>query len=63
MLTFNVQDMTCGHCVSVITKAVMAEDENATIEIDLPAKTVKIESTKPAEKFAEVITEAGYTVS
>jgi len=41
----------------------MAEDENATIEIDLPAKTVKIESTKPDEKFAEVITEAGYTVS
>lgn len=63
MLTFKVEDMTCGHCVGVITKAIKAEDESATVEIDLPTKTVKIESSKVAESFVRVITEAGYTVS
>lgn len=63
MLTFKVEDMTCGHCVGVITKAIKADDESANIEIDLPTKTVKIESSKPAENFVSVITEAGYTVS
>jgi len=63
MLTFKVEDMTCGHCVGVITKAIKLEDESATVEIDLPTKTVKIKSSKPAEHFVSVITEAGYTVS
>jgi len=61
MLTFKVEDMTCGHCVGVITKAIKAEDENATVEIDLPTKTVNIKSSKPAEHFVSAITEAGYT--
>ncbi|MGZ8251717.1 MAG: heavy-metal-associated domain-containing protein [Methylophilaceae bacterium] len=63
MLTFKVEDMTCGHCVGVITKAIKEEDESAKVEIDLPTKTVNIESSKPAESFVRVITEAGYTVS
>jgi len=63
MLTFKVEDMTCGHCVGVITKAIKAEDESAAVEIDLPTKTVNIESSKTAESFVSVITEAGYTVS
>ena len=63
MLTFKVEDMTCGHCVGVITKAIKTEDVSATVEIDLPTKTVKIDSSKSAESFVAVITEAGYTVS
>jgi len=63
MLTFKVEDMTCGHCVGVITKAIKAEDESAKVEIDLLTKTVKIESRESAENFVSVITEAGYTVS
>lgn len=62
MPTFKVEDMTCGHCVGVITKAIKAEDQNATVEIDLPTKMVKIESGKSAESFVSVITEAGYAI-
>ena len=29
MITFEVNDMTCGHCVSNITKALKATDKDA----------------------------------
>ena len=34
MTTFEVKDMTCGHCVSTITKAVKALDQGAKVQID-----------------------------
>ena len=40
MITFNVPDMTCGHCEKVITKAVKETDGNAKIHFDMNAKTV-----------------------
>ena len=63
MLTFKVQDMTCGHCVSVVTEAIKSQDDTATIEIDLETKAVNIDSTKPRQLFVDAITEAGYTPS
>ncbi|NUZ08523.1 heavy-metal-associated domain-containing protein [Piscinibacter koreensis] len=35
MIAFQVNDMTCGHCVSTITKAVRAVDKQASVSIDL----------------------------
>ena len=63
MYQFSVPDMTCGHCVSTITKAVKSEDPNAKVEIDLPKHIVKVESTLSQEAIAQGITEAGYTPS
>lgn len=62
MLTFQVNDMTCGHCASAITRAVKAVDPVARVDIDLKAHRVHVESTAadPAE-VAEAIQEAGYT--
>ena len=61
MYNFQVNDMTCGHCVSTVEKAVKGVDAAAAVKIDLPARKVDISSQKPAEAFAEAITEAGYT--
>ena len=43
MIAFEVKDMTCGHCVSTITKAVKAIDHKATVSVDLGAHRVEIE--------------------
>jgi len=56
-----VPDMTCGHCASVITKAVKETDAAARCEIDLAARRVRIASTEPAGAFVEAIAEAGYS--
>ena len=62
MVTFKVDDMTCGHCVSSITKAVQAIDPNAQVKVDLAAHRVQIDSTLAAKaQLSDVIRDAGYT--
>ncbi len=62
MNTFEVKDMTCGHCVSTITKAVKALDPDARVQIDLATHRVGIESSDTsAARWSDVITQAGYT--
>ena len=60
MLTLNVPDMTCGHCASVVTKAVKSVDENAGVAIDMHTQTVTIESPAAAEKVKAALANAGY---
>jgi len=62
MIAFEVNDMTCGHCASTITKAVMATDRAAKVEIDLGKHLVQIQpGDSDAERLSEAITNAGYT--
>ncbi len=62
MTTFEVQDMTCGHCVSTITKAVRAVDQGAKVQIDLATHRVTIDPTEAdAAELSEAIKAAGYT--
>lgn len=61
MYTFDVTDMTCGHCAQTIEKAVKSVDGTAAVTIDLTAHAMWIASTEPAERFAGAIKDAGYT--
>jgi copper chaperone len=62
MIAFEVNDMTCGHCVSTITKALKATDQDARVQIDLATHRVQVEpASADAEEIAEAIREAGYT--
>ncbi len=62
MPVFRVDDMTCGHCVSTITKALQATDKDAKVTIDLAQHLVMVEPTEAsAQELNDAITEAGYT--
>ena len=62
MITFDVQDMTCGHCVSTITKALKGADKDATVRIDLATHRVEVEpGDADAAELVDAIREAGYT--
>ena len=62
MITFEVNDMTCGHCVGAITKAVALVDPGATVEVDLASHRVQIESTaSTADVLGDAIKVAGFT--
>ena len=62
MIAFEVNDMTCGHCVSTITKAVKATDKDAKVQIDLARHRVEIEPRDAdAQELSDAIKEAGYT--
>ncbi|VVP58095.1 heavy-metal-associated domain-containing protein [Pseudomonas silesiensis] len=60
MQVFNVQGMSCGHCVKAITQALQAKDPAASVRIDLAAKEVGVESALTAEQVIALITEEGY---
>ena len=62
MITFEVKDMTCGHCTSTITKALKAADKDAKVRIDLTTHRVQIEPGEAdATALSDAIKEAGYT--
>lgn len=62
MITFEVKDMTCGHCVSTITKAVKTLDKDAQVNVDLGKHLVQIEPGDcAAQELSDAIKETGYS--
>ena len=62
MQVFNVEGMSCGHCVKAITQALQAKDPAANVRIDLAAKEVGVESALTADQVIAAIREEGYGV-
>lgn len=60
MVNFIVNDMTCGHCENMVTRAIKAADPLALVEIDLASHQVSVDSALSAEVLADVLQEAGY---
>ncbi len=61
MITFEVNDMTCGHCVGAITKAVAVVDPGAAVQFDLASHRVRIEPTAAtAGVLGDAIKGAGF---
>ena len=62
MLAFRVDDMTCGHCVSTITKTLKTANKDAQVSIDLARHLVQIDAPGThAQHFSNAISEAGFT--
>jgi len=60
-VTLKVEDMTCGHCASTITKAVEAGLPGARVQADPATKLVSIQGTQDLAKIEALIVGAGYT--
>lgn len=58
-VTFEVQDMTCGHCAGTIRKSIEAALPNSTVTIDLDGK--RVTGTGDAAIIKAAIASAGYT--
>ena len=61
MTEFQINDMTCSHCASTITKAVQSLDQAAKIDVDLATKRVRVESPLGPVKLVAAIRSAGFT--
>jgi len=62
MISFHVNDMTCGHCVSAVTKALAGVDAGAKVQFDLATHRVDIEPGEAhAAQLRDAIQVAGYT--
>ncbi|MBW8897499.1 MAG: heavy metal translocating P-type ATPase, partial [Massilia sp.] len=63
MYELTVEDMSCGHCVGRVTRSVQALDKEAKVEVNLPTKKVRIDSTADLDAIAQAIDAAGYPVT
>lgn len=61
MLTFRVDDMSCGHCVRAIKQAVRALDAGATVDVDLSRHLVRVHGSHlDAPAVRRTLQQAGY---
>ncbi len=60
MQSFDLPNMTCGHCVRAVTEAVHAVDPAAEVRADLATHRVEVDSPLPREQLATRLAEAGY---
>ncbi|WP_395401232.1 heavy-metal-associated domain-containing protein [Pseudoduganella sp. UC29_106] len=63
MYELQVENMSCGHCVATVTRAVKAVDAGATVDIDLAGKKVRVDSGAALDAVKSAIVEAGYPVT
>ena len=63
MYQLQVENMSCGHCVNAVTKAVQSVDPQAQVQIELEEKSVKVGTDKALEAIRAAIVEAGYPVT
>jgi copper chaperone len=61
-IEFQVEGMSCQHCVAAVTNAIREQDAAAQVKVDLPTGRVAVDSAQSVETLKAAIDEAGYTV-
>jgi len=59
---FQVDGMTCGHCVRAVQEAIQELDPQAQVAVDLDAGKIDVQSGQPRPALAQAIEDAGYRV-
>ena len=60
MIELKVPNITCDECATTIKRAVKGVDEAARCEVDIDAKSVRVDSPYPVADFVEALEEVGY---
>lgn len=59
-LLLSVPDMSCDHCVRAISSEVSCVPGVESVDVQLPAKTVRVTGSASEAAVREAIAEAGY---
>ncbi|HWS27397.1 MAG TPA: heavy-metal-associated domain-containing protein [Xanthomonadales bacterium] len=59
-MQFQVDNLSCQHCVRAVTEAIKARDAQATVAVDLASKQVAVNSALPADQVIAVLVDEGY---
>lgn len=63
MLELTLKDMNCGHCVAAVTRTLQQLDPQAQVRVDLPTKTVQVETGVAPERVRQALADEGYPAS
>jgi copper chaperone len=61
-IEFQVEGMSCQHCVAAVTNAIREHDAAALVQVDLAAGRVVVDSAQTVDELTAAIDEAGYMV-
>ncbi|MDY6781298.1 MAG: heavy-metal-associated domain-containing protein [Cyanobacteriota bacterium] len=59
---FKVPSIACDGCAETITKAIVALDPDAKVDVDVANKTAKVEAKPSEAEIKDAIVSAGHTV-
>lgn len=63
-MTLKIDGMTCGHCVSQVTKALKAIDGVKLEQVSVGSATVSFDpAVTPEEKITQAVEDQGYAVA
>ena len=60
MYEYDIPDMSCGHCVTTIEKAIKTADPQANASVDLMKRRALVTSAADPQAIAAAIDDAGY---
>lgn len=63
MLRYNIENMTCGHCVATVTKAVHGVDASAAVRASVADQSLEIDTGASSEAIRTAVTAAGYPLT
>ena len=61
MLEFEVNDMTCNHCVASITKAITTTSHDAKVQANRDTHRVTVTGNVTQESVVAALDEVGFT--
>ena len=59
-MQLSVPDMTCGHCKASVETALVALDPAATVQVDLAARRVAVDTSASAAQVIAALQDAGF---
>jgi copper chaperone len=59
---FEVEGMSCQHCVAAVTRSIQEIDATAKVQVDLERGKVTVSSFETIDALKDAIDEAGYVV-
>ncbi|CAM3238498.1 heavy-metal-associated domain-containing protein [Paracoccus nototheniae] len=60
MTTFNIPNMSCGHCKATVEKTIHAIDPEAKIEFDMASRKITLDSRTHPDNVQTALASAGY---
>ena len=61
--TYDVQGMTCGHCVRSVTEEISELEGVSSVDVDLEKGTAVVIGDADPDAVRSAVTEAGFEVS
>lgn len=60
MQTWLIPEMHCQHCATTIRRAILEQDPDAKLNVDLPAHTLTLETRLSSEAVAACLSDSGF---